>query len=72
MIGEKHWRRKGLASEALKLSIGFAKQLEKKLMVAKINKGNEASIALFKKHGFVLVKEIKPFDQLEFHLELNK
>ena len=69
MIGEKEFRRKGLASNALSLTHSFIKDtLKKPLIQAKINKDNTPSIEFFKKFGYQVVKEIKPFDQLELHL----
>ena len=71
MIGEKDCRRKGIAGSALKLAHDFIKnQLKKSVVQAKINKDNTASIQFFQKYGYSVVREIKPFDQIELHITL--
>ena len=52
MIGEKAFRRKGLASNALRLTHGFIRDsMKKQLIQAKINKENTPSIEFFQKFG---------------------
>ena len=71
MLAEQSYRRKGLASEALKTVHIFAQQKQQKTrIVAKINEDNEGSVRLFAKEGYSLVGRVAAFAQVEFELVL--
>jgi RimJ/RimL family protein N-acetyltransferase len=62
MVAEQRSRRKGIAFEALQIFLGWIKSnLPVTTIVAKIVEGNQSSIDLFKKLGFVEVKFNKIF-----------
>eukprot|EP00929_Paragymnodinium_shiwhaense_P077551 TRINITY_DN39943_c0_g1_i2.p1 TRINITY_DN39943_c0_g1~~TRINITY_DN39943_c0_g1_i2.p1 ORF type:complete len:190 (-),score=47.07 TRINITY_DN39943_c0_g1_i2:92-661(-) len=65
MVAEPDSRRKGLASEALRLIMAYCQEkLGTQVFVAKIKSHNAASIALFERLGFVFVKEIAIFGEV--------
>ena len=69
MVAEERSRRKGLASEAVRIMIHFAvKELNCSKFVAKIGDTNHASLSLFKRLGFHEVSYSKVFK--EVHKEL--
>lgn len=70
MIAENSYRRKGLASEALKAIHQFARDQGKKGISAKINEDNAGSIGLFAKEGYSMAGRVEAFGQVEFQLEL--
>jgi RimJ/RimL family protein N-acetyltransferase len=56
MIAEKEARKKGIASEAIKIMIVFGyEQYKKTKFIAKIKKENTPSIKFFEKLGFKFV-----------------
>ncbi len=59
MIPELEARRRGIATEAVKIMINFgAKEYKKTKFIAKIKEDNVASIKLFEKLGFKKVTSI--------------
>ncbi|EJD04587.1 acyl-CoA N-acyltransferase [Fomitiporia mediterranea MF3/22] len=76
MIAEEAYRRKGYASEALQILLSFATSFEylstlpisADKLVVRIGDKNSASIALFKKLGFVVAKHVEVFEELEMRL----
>jgi len=72
MVAEEASRRKGLATETLRLAIAFAqKKLEISKFVAKIQTDNESSLRLFKKLGFSQTDYVEQFKEYTFTLELG-
>ncbi|XP_021949819.1 N-acetyltransferase 9-like protein isoform X4 [Folsomia candida] len=65
MIADKKFRRKGLASEALKLMMDYARQnLGKRKFLAKIKQDNESSIKLFERLGYKFVSKSDVFEEI--------
>uniref|UniRef100_A0A0N4ZH12 N-acetyltransferase domain-containing protein n=1 Tax=Parastrongyloides trichosuri TaxID=131310 RepID=A0A0N4ZH12_PARTI len=66
MIADKEFRKKGCASEALRLMIKYCQiNLNNTNFFAVINDDNIQSIQLFKNLGFTVTEEIKAFKQLK-------
>ena len=66
MIAEPRFRRKGLAREALKLTISYGvHHLQMKRFFAKIGESNHASLELFKSLQFEIVAFVKAFGEYE-------
>lgn len=73
MIAEPGWRRKGLASRALQLMFSYATGSDspsplpvlRGSLVARIGDQNGASIALFQKLGFEIIKHVDVFRETE-------
>ena len=58
MIGDKRWRGKGIATEALELSINWIyKNFQIKKIFLGVNKNNIFAIKVYKKCGFRIIKE---------------
>ena len=68
MIAEKQSRRKGIAREALELFTSFVMENipNVKLLVAKIQIGNAASIKLFESQGYHEFKRVECFNEIHF------
>ncbi|MDP2439192.1 MAG: GNAT family N-acetyltransferase, partial [archaeon] len=65
MIAEPSARRKGLASEAISLMMGFARQhLTITRFIVKILSHNGPSIAMFQKMGFKHCEYVEAFDEI--------
>ena len=73
MIGEPSARRKGLATEAVRLMLDYAAtELTTRKFVAKIKMANAPSLALFSsKLGFVEVERDEGFQEIELHMTLG-
>jgi len=72
MVAEEASRRKGLATETLRLAIAFARRkLEISKFVAKIQTDNESSLRLFKKLGFAQTDYVEQFKEYTFTLQLE-
>ena len=73
MIGESAARRKGLATEAVRVMLDYAAtELATRKFVAKIKMANEPSLAMFSsKLGFVEVDRDEGFQEIELHLALS-
>jgi len=73
MIAEEQSRRKGLATESLRLILDFAaKHFELRHFVAKIQHDNAQSIRLFKKCGFEETEYVDAFKEYTFSLTLDE
>ncbi len=73
MIAEKASRRKGIAEEALEI---FTQYMQKnivnlRVLVAKIQMKNKASIRLFEKMGYVEFKRVECFEEIHYVLKLD-
>lgn len=69
MIAEHRSRRKGLAKEAVELMMQYSmSRLGAKGFVAKIINTNVASLRLFKKLGFVKLKDVAVFKEVHYIL----
>jgi RimJ/RimL family protein N-acetyltransferase len=69
MVAEKDSRRKGIATEALKLMMLLAiDQLGTTKFTAKIVDDNFPSIRLFEKQGFVKMKTVACFSEVHYEL----
>jgi len=72
MIAEQWARRRGLAKEALELTMNYGQgQLGKSKFIAKIKQDNLPSIHMFSKLGFIKVSESQVFNEFTFELNLN-
>ena len=73
MIAEKQSRRKGLAEEAVSVFMHFMRLNIPRIRVilAKIQITNIASIALFEKLGFVVHKRVECFGEVHYMLRLD-
>jgi RimJ/RimL family protein N-acetyltransferase len=70
MIADPSVRRKGIATTALRMMMGYTKQqLNLHDFEARIKRSNAESLHLFEKLGFVKVKEVEAFDEATFLLE---
>ena len=74
MIGEPAARRKGLATQAMRLMLDYAAtELGTRKFVAKIKMGNGPSLAMFSsKLGFVEVDRDEGFQEVELHLSMGE
>jgi RimJ/RimL family protein N-acetyltransferase len=69
MVAERDSRRKGVASEALKLMMLLAiDQFGTSRFTAKIVDDNLPSIKLFEKQGFVKAKDVACFSEVHYEL----
>lgn len=73
MIAETSARRKGLATQALELMIAYASRPPLNLgpaqLLARIGMANEASISMFEKLGFAIVRRVEVFREVEMRVE---
>lgn len=77
MIAESTARRKGYAQQALKLMMSYACQspslsLKPEHLLVKIGRQNHGSIAMFGRLGFVIVKEVEVFNEVEMRLDSKR
>ena len=72
LIGEKSYRNKGYASEALNLIIDYCRnELSLVNLFCNIQKDNTTSIRLFEKCGFQFIEELVLFDNKVNYYELK-
>ena len=73
MIAERQSRRKGIAEEALSLFKDYMQSNVKDLrvLVAKIQMKNIASIKLFEKMGFTEFKRVECFEEIHYVLKID-
>lgn len=72
MVAAPSARRRGIASEALRLMMSYARQhFDVDAFVAKIVEDNAPSIALFEKMGFVMVKHVPAFGEIHYELAIG-
>lgn len=75
MIAHKHYRRHGMAKDAVLLMINYVDSDISKLgirkFVAKILQDNTPSIKLFQKIGFKHIRDLKVFDEVHYGLDVR-
>lgn len=73
MIGDKDFRQKGYAREAVRLMMCFGfKYYSKDTFIAKIKECNLASIKLFTQLGFQELKKVKAFDEVHYTRKVDQ
>ena len=58
---EKDSRRRGVADMLMDAAFLYAKESELKSVYLEVRKGNDAAVALYKKHGFITVRRRKGY-----------
>lgn len=72
MIAEPRLRRRGLATEALRVVMAYASaELGTRAFVAKVLRENAASVAMLQRVGFEQWKEVAVFDEVHMRRELT-